>query len=48
MNSEGYTQTFEVMRNATGDAEAPAAPLSASTSAISGLFAGAGFAVSLG
>ena len=48
MNTEGYTQTFEVMRNATGDQGAPTGPLSASTSAIAGLFAGPGFAVSLG
>ena len=37
-NSEGYTQTFEVMRNATGESDAPGSPLSAAVSAIGGLF----------
>ena len=35
---EGYTQTFEVMRNATGESDGPTSPLSAATSAIAGLF----------
>ena len=48
MNTEGYTQSFEVMRNATGDSTAAAPPLSAATSAIAGLFATTGFAGSLG
>lgn len=37
-NSEGYTQTFELMRNATGESDGPTSPLSAATSALSGLF----------
>ncbi|MEM7271188.1 MAG: hypothetical protein AAF401_18270 [Pseudomonadota bacterium] len=36
-NTEGYTQTFEVMRNATGESDGPTSPLSAATSAIGGL-----------
>jgi len=36
-NSEGYTQTFEVMRNATGESDSPTGPLAAA-SAIAGLF----------
>lgn len=36
-NSEGYTQTFEVMRNATGESDGPSNPLAAA-SALSGLF----------
>jgi hypothetical protein len=37
-NTEGYTQTFEVMRNATGESGSPSSPLSAASSALSGLF----------
>jgi hypothetical protein len=37
-NAEGYTQTFEVMRNATGESAAPTAPLAAAGSALAGLF----------
>ncbi|MEX2518030.1 MAG: hypothetical protein WD969_01715, partial [Paracoccaceae bacterium] len=37
-NPEGYVQNFEVMRNATGETSGPTGPLSAATSAISGLF----------
>ena len=36
-NSEGYTQTFEVMRNATGESDLPTGPLAAE-SALAGLF----------
>jgi phage protein D len=36
--SEGYTQTFEVMRNATGESDGPTSPLGAASSALSGLF----------
>ncbi len=37
-NPEGYTQTFEVMRNATGESDGPTSPLSAAGSALAGLF----------
>lgn len=37
-NTEGYTQTFEVMRNATGESAAPTSPLSGAASALGGLF----------
>ena len=37
-NAEGYTQTFEVMRNATGESDAPTGVLGSAASAISGLF----------
>ena len=35
---EGYTQTFEVMRNGTGEGRSAAGPLSAAASALAGLF----------
>lgn len=35
---EGYTQSFEVMRNATGESAGPTGPLGAAASAIGGLF----------
>ncbi len=35
---DSYRQQFELMRNATGETDAPAGPLSAATSAISALF----------
>lgn len=38
LNDEGYTQTFELMRNATGDSAAGSSPLGSATSAIAGLF----------
>jgi phage protein D len=47
-NTDGYTQGFELMRNATGDGSADAGPLSAVGSAIGGLFAGAGFTGAMG
>ena len=37
-NSENYVQTFELMRNATGESDSPSSPLGAASSAISGLF----------
>lgn len=36
-NTEGYTQNFELMRNATGESDGPTSPLAAA-SAIGGLF----------
>ncbi|MEM7669862.1 MAG: hypothetical protein AAF317_12085 [Pseudomonadota bacterium] len=47
-NTEGYTQTFDVMRNATGETDAPSSPLSAATSAIGGLFSASGLSAGLG
>jgi hypothetical protein len=35
---EGYRQRFELIRNGTGDSDAPSAPLNAALSAISSLF----------
>jgi hypothetical protein len=37
-NTGGYTQTFEVMRNATGESGTRQGPLSVASSALSGLF----------
>jgi hypothetical protein len=37
-NAEGYTQTFEVMRNATGETGGSTGAISAATSALAGLF----------
>ncbi|MEM7711723.1 MAG: hypothetical protein AAF264_13460, partial [Pseudomonadota bacterium] len=47
-NTEGYTQNFELMRNATGESDVPGGPLSAASSAIGGLFAATGLAAGLG
>lgn len=38
LDDRGYTQTFEVMRNATGESASPSSPLGAATSALAGLF----------
>ncbi len=35
---QGYAQTFEVMRNATGESAGPTSPLAAGASALAGLF----------
>lgn len=38
LDDRGYTQTFEVMRNATGESASTSSPLGAATSALAGLF----------
>jgi hypothetical protein len=47
-DADGYTEGFEVMRNATGDSAAAAGPLSPASSALASVFAGAGFTGALG
>ena len=47
-DTESYVQSFELMRNGTGETAGPTAPLSAASSAIGGLFAATGLSAGLG